>query len=166
MLQRLRHIIIASMLAVILVPMMAPASLLVQKWWVKWEMKEKLEKDDLQWVTVASNEVKWYITGKECIIAGKMFDVKQVREQEGKLLLLGIFDEKETEIEKKLSSTELPNDHERSMLIFHMVHLALENTDSKNRLQQPDIAKAPMLSIYKAYSGQSHRHITTPPPEA
>jgi hypothetical protein len=97
------HITCVFLLVVSLLPVAYPAILAIQKMYARWEMKEKLEKEQLQTIRVKRSEVRWTFLRRECRIDGKMFDVKQIIEEGEFLRLTGLYDEKETEIENNIS---------------------------------------------------------------
>jgi hypothetical protein len=97
------HITCAFLLVVSLLPVAYPCILGMQKMFARWEMKEKLENDQLQTIRVKESEVTWTFLHRECRIDGKMFDVKQIIEDGEYLSLTGLYDEKETEIENNIS---------------------------------------------------------------
>jgi hypothetical protein len=67
-------------------------------------MEERLEKDNLQTLIIESDQLVWEEEGKELMIEGTLFDVKEIKQLEnGKTEIIGLFDQQETEI-KKLAS--------------------------------------------------------------
>jgi hypothetical protein len=67
-------------------------------------MEERLEKDNLQTLIIESDQLVWEEEGKELMIEGTLFDVKEIKQLEnGKIEIIGLFDQQETEI-KKLAS--------------------------------------------------------------
>ena len=70
------------------------------------QMQEKLEKSLLQKVSVKENELIWVEKGKEVLIGGKLFDVKNREIVNSQILLTGLFDATEDEIAKKISALQ------------------------------------------------------------
>jgi len=68
---------------------------------IQYEVREKLEKDLLQTIAVSSDELIWN-NKKEVSINGRLFDVQFCKAQNGKYILTGLFDDKETEIKNLL----------------------------------------------------------------
>ena len=91
------------LLVVSSLPVAYPCILSVQKMYARWEMKQKLESDQLETIRVKSSAVTWTFLKKECLINSKMFDVKQMTEEGEYLILTGLYDDKETEIENNIS---------------------------------------------------------------
>lgn len=77
----------------------------LQLWQVKvqHEAKEKLEENFLQTISVTEKDLVWLNAG-EVVIGGEMFDIKSVRHQNGRVLLTGLFDKKETAIRNILAA--------------------------------------------------------------
>ena len=64
--------------------------------WIKHEMKEKMEYENLQTITLNNNEVSWYEKGHEIIINGELFDVKNYSTEGDQTTFQGIFDREES----------------------------------------------------------------------
>lgn len=64
--------------------------------WIKHEMKEKMEYENLQTITLNNNEVSWYEKGYEIIINGELFDVKNYSTEGNQTTFQGIFDKEES----------------------------------------------------------------------
>jgi hypothetical protein len=160
------HIVCATLLAATTIPVLAPAALLSQQCLVKWEMKERIETGVSEWITIPAPEMRWHVLGKECIINGRMFDVRQVLEENGLIRVLGIYDDKETEIEKELSKTGLPLDTERSMIIFQLLHLLSDDAIAIHAFIQPAALLPQATSRFLIHISSIPQLIPSPPPEA
>lgn len=108
---------ISFLLAVTLIPVILPGLLSLQKTFVQWEMKEKLEKEKLHTLKLPAAQVQWAIIGNECIIDGRMFDVKTSREEGNMLVLEGLYDDEETALEKAIAHTSAPEDEAMAFCI-------------------------------------------------
>lgn len=87
-------------LLLVLMPLLFFICTQIKQYAIYAEMKEKLEVENLVTVTVNPEDVKWVKPQKEAMIQGEMFDVKEIRESNGKLFLTGLFDKKEKELNK------------------------------------------------------------------
>lgn len=76
---------------------------------IRYEMRQKLESEQVQTVIVPVKDFKWYEEGREIIVDGMMFDVKSMIRQGDNYLITGLFDERETELHIALGRL-----HERS----------------------------------------------------
>mgnify|MGYP006915403647 CR=1 FL=1 len=97
-----RTITVAVLFVCILVPVVTPVCLQIKQLYIQHEMLEKMEKTALISIRVKSNNIQWIKPGKECVIAGEMFDVKQIKQEGNALVLTGLFDEQEQQIRKQL----------------------------------------------------------------
>jgi hypothetical protein len=125
-----KHIILVFMVLTSSAPFLLPGSFMVQRAFLIHEMKEKLENSALQVVQADAASVKWYKKGKECWIDNRLFDVKELRKDGDKLVLTGLFDDKEKNIIASMESVSapLPKEKERSNAIFQFTHLDIETT--------------------------------------
>jgi len=64
--------------------------------WIKHEMKEKMEYENLQTITLNNNDVTWYEKGHEIIINGELFDVRNYSTAGNQTTFQGIFDKEES----------------------------------------------------------------------
>jgi len=77
-------------------PLLFTISFLIRQQIIRYEMKERLEKEYLHVITVPKEELIWVKYHKEIIIGDKLFDVKSFSEKDGMYFLIGLFDEEET----------------------------------------------------------------------
>jgi hypothetical protein len=84
---------------------------------VKWEMKEALEEKELITISLDAKDVLWENEGKECRINGRLFDVKEFENINGKCRLKGLYDEREKEIEEQLAHMTKNNKNQQETLI-------------------------------------------------
>jgi hypothetical protein len=78
---------------------------IAQQKYMRWQMEEKLEKEQLTSVTISANDFKWYEEGKEIIINNHLFDVKGITRLAGDLLLItGLYDYQEQKLHTDLDN--------------------------------------------------------------
>ena len=65
---------------------------------IREEMREKLERENLQTITIPVNEFRWYEENREVVVDGTMFDVKSIVRRGNSYIITGLFDEAETEL--------------------------------------------------------------------
>ena len=68
-------------------------------------MKENLEKQLLQTITLDDQHIHWVEKGKELLINGKLFDVENMEAQNGTIVFTGLYDDEETVLIKKLDES-------------------------------------------------------------
>ena len=65
---------------------------------IREEMREKLQRENLQTITIQVNEFRWYEENREIVVDGTMFDVKSIVRRGNSYIITGLFDEAETEL--------------------------------------------------------------------
>jgi hypothetical protein len=70
------------------------------------EAKEKLEASMLQTLHLKKEEFSWYKKGKEIRIGKHLFDVKSITEENGILVIAGLYDEQEDLLHKQLEQSQ------------------------------------------------------------
>lgn len=79
---------------------------------VRHEMLEAMEQKELQTIVMASDKVEWFETGKELVIQGELFDVKEYRFEGDYMIAKGLYDKKETELKYSLERSMKENENE------------------------------------------------------
>jgi hypothetical protein len=78
---------------------------IAQQKFMRWQMEEKLEKEQLTSVTISAQDFKWFEEGKEIIINNHLFDVKSITRLKGdQLLITGLYDYQEQKLHKDLDN--------------------------------------------------------------
>ncbi|MBL0145066.1 MAG: hypothetical protein IPP48_04190 [Chitinophagaceae bacterium] len=80
---------------------------MIKEYAIKKEMEKKLEKSLLTTLTIPKKNVHWIENGKELVINGEMFDVKNYSVQNEYLIVCGLFDEYEKQLKKNCHLTLL-----------------------------------------------------------
>lgn len=65
-------------------------------------MEERMETSLLHSITLEEKKVIWIKPGKEILINGKMFDIKNTLKSKGKITFQGLYDEEETALKMNL----------------------------------------------------------------
>src|SRR4030095_8550507 len=78
------------------IPLLFTIFFLVKQQLIRYEMKQKLEKEFLHTITVPREEVTWVKYNKEIIVGDKLFDVNSFSEKDGLYFFIGLFDAEET----------------------------------------------------------------------
>src|SRR6188768_3215894 len=95
------------------IPLLFTLFFLVKQQMIRYEMKEKLEKERLHTITVPREEVIWVKYNKEIIVGDKLFDVKSSSEKDGLCFFIGLFDAEETALNDLLEKdTDDKNENE------------------------------------------------------
>ena len=83
---------------IVLLPCLYCLYFQVKQHLIREEMREKLERENLQTITVPVNEFRWYEEDREIVVDGTMFDVKTIVRRGDHYIITGLFDEAETEL--------------------------------------------------------------------
>lgn len=117
----LKHITAFVLLTALFLPLVTPVVLQLQHKYVQWEMMEALEVKELITITVDASSIKWIVKEKECLVDGELFDVKKLKQQEGKLILSGLFDVKEKQIEASIAKQSKQQQNNQSKQIVKLL---------------------------------------------
>ena len=92
---------ITSLLALLLVsiPFIFSVFSVVKLVIIKGQMSENLESEQLQTLTISKNDAKWVVPGKEILIDGNLFDIKSCRYIQNKLVITGLYDKEEDNLQ-------------------------------------------------------------------
>ena len=161
-----RHIICTFLLLVSLLPIAYPTILSIQKMLARWEMKEKLENEQLQTIRVKASTITWTFLKRECRIDGKMFDVKQMVEEGEFLRLTGLYDEKETEIDNNISRNGSEDNKKAVAIMAAFAQAVTDNACSPFEPASPAASSIEWHTFLSSALPHSAKTILTPPPES
>ena len=89
-------------------------------------MLEKMEKDELQTISMPTDQIQWYKKNHELMIDGKMFDVKSIHQVGDSSIITGLFDEEDTELHEALAGMhEQKNKGQNNSLLLYQVCLGI-----------------------------------------
>lgn len=96
----MKNIALFTLIILMLSFSLAGTILLVQQTWTRLEMREKLENSNLATISNISPEsFTWIRKGREMLIQGQLFDVKEVQQNlDGSFTVNGLFDKGEDDI--------------------------------------------------------------------
>jgi hypothetical protein len=112
-------------------------------------MVERLERSELDTITLQNNDVHWHEKNKEIIVNSMLFDVHQYHVGEDSTVFTGLFDTNETELKKqvkKLFERRDENNAPRELIIAKLIlqlwiagsedgNLSVPNTALENKKQ-------------------------------
>lgn len=106
-------------------PTLVSLVLTIHSFWLKHEMLERLENEQLHRIVLKLDDVHWQEKGTELKINGQLFDVKYYHEENGKLVCWGIFDQEETELANWVENNSEKNEDELilSKLLIQLLKL-------------------------------------------
>jgi hypothetical protein len=161
----LKYITTFVLLSAFLLALIMPAVLQLQRRYVQWEMMEALEVKELITIIVDADSIQWIETGKECVVNGEMFDVKEIKVNGDQLLLTGLFDQQEKAIKEHISNlTKKQNaskQHAATVKLFSISAYTCEN------IEVPTPVAVLVTPTFQLYSQTYHTPILSidaPPP--
>lgn len=104
-------------------PLLVSNFLIIKQFANAYAMEQKLERQNLHTVTIAKQSLRWVKKEKELLVNGQMFDVKKIEyNNEGDIILTGLFDKKETKILKQIEKDQQDKSNSNSQLITRFFH--------------------------------------------
>ena len=89
---------------------------------IRHRMKEKMENQSLQSITLADNAIHWAKPGKEIWVKGKMFDIKSIAHKNGLTTFYGLYDDDETLLKKVFEKRCKKKMTEENMLLGQLFY--------------------------------------------
>jgi len=128
-----KHIISCFLLILAAMPLIYILFARVYQELIRHKMKERLEAQVLQTVTIPENEVLWVKDEKEILINGRMFDIRSTHSQSGVYVFSGLFDNDETQLLKKLQKDQQSSNSENKLLVhlFQFLQSCYQNQQSE-----------------------------------
>ena len=146
-------------------PLLFTLFFLVKQQVIRYEMKEKLEKEFLHTITVPKEKVTWVKYDKEIIVGDKLFDVKSFSEKDGLCVFIGLFDDEETALNDFLEKdTDDKNENELLGQLFQCLQSPCINVSFDQAIiaNQNNTCSFPIL----LHISTPFINIPTPPPQA
>ena len=97
-----KNTILIFFLSLVAMPLFFSVYTIIEQKIIQHRMQEKLERGNLQIITVDAASVIWLKKNKELLVNGEPFDVKSIAISGNKLILSGLFDIREKELKKQL----------------------------------------------------------------
>jgi len=131
------------------------------------KMKESLEQELLQIISIPEKKVQWIKAGKEILVEGKMFDIKSFYKENGQYVFTGLYDHEETALVNLLKENWKKNNESGNRILTNLFQLLQLVYPNENAYQ---LANNNLRSTNFYYS---HIHLTalykkvpTPPPQS
>lgn len=128
-------------------------------------MKEKMETEKLQIISISNSEIQWAKPSKEILVEGKMFDIKSFELKDGYTIFKGLFDDDETILKQKLKKNSEKNQKSQTQLLTQLFQ-TLQNIYTTN-IESLSFRPDKQLHVAPLYSEKilsQFQEILTPPP--
>ena len=108
-------------------PLALTSFLQLKQLYVQWEMLEQLEQKELLTLTADSKDIQWIRQGRECMVQGRLFDVKFEKKNGNRITLTGLYDEREKELKQLIDKHSKPTHESYSLrqLFFLLTQLSV-----------------------------------------
>ncbi len=94
------------LILIIALPILSGVLFVAKQQYIKHEMKEALEIEQLTTLTIQPNEIVWHDVGEELIIHQQKFDVKEIiQHTNGAITVKGLFDDEEQKLDEWLQNS-------------------------------------------------------------
>lgn len=105
------------LLLLLAVPLLFSVFFIVKQKIVQYRMEQQLEKQSLQTITTAAADITWVKEGKEALIEGRLFDVKNYSIKSAVITLTGLYDTAEEMIKEKIKAAGSQNNKSSASLL-------------------------------------------------
>lgn len=128
-------------------------------------MKEELEKQLLHTITVSNEDIHWVKKGKELLINGRMFDVKNAEQKTGSTTFKGLYDDEETFLINQLDKSRNKRSPANDQLLsgFFKCLLSIFFDESGYALYSPDKSHLSPGYVFPGLLSQFLAIISPPP---
>ena len=129
-------------------------------------MKRRLESQMLHTLSLAKEDVHWVKKGKEIVINGRMFDIKNSRPAgNGKISFTGLFDDDETALVNKVNKNQQNENNAGGKLLaqlFQLLGSTFSNTPEEVFIPSINNNRFP---VFEQRLPSRFKTILSPPPQ-
>jgi len=128
------------------------------------EMEERLERSNLQTISVPVKDFHWYEENREIVVDGMMFDVKSIERKGDEYIITGLFDKEETDLHIAMGRLqEQEQEGSDTSIIAKMMYDQFYQTNSYSfQNTSIQLSSRPLLTDESLYYTILSLH--TPPP--
>lgn len=150
-----------------LIPVAFILILQVKQQVVQHQMKESLEQELLQIISLPGKKVHWIYPGKEILVNGKMFDVKSYYKKNGHYIFTGLYDHEETALVNQLEENWKKNKESGNQLLRNLFQLLQLVYPVENAYQlAPDNDRSVNFYHFNSHLDILYKKVPTPPPQS
>lgn len=128
-------------------------------------MKEKLEEEILQTITVEENAVKWLDEGKEISVNGRMFDIRSMYRHDHHVTFTGLFDDEETSLLKNIQHQEQKEKSQGTKLLAKLFQLSSTLTTAVHEEIVCPVVTTGRYNNFIPSLNSVYSKVITPPPQ-
>jgi len=162
----IKKILAFTAMVIIVAPVFVFLSFFIKQKIIQHTMIEKLENASLKCIALSHGEFKWVKENKEIEVNGKLFDVKYFSVRDGKIYFIGLYDNEEDEVKKKINDFAKNNDTNKipqQALIKFLFYPAI-NTNEQFVFYSPDSFIKNEYCFFQEEEVFRHSQKFSPPP--
>ena len=162
-----KSILLLFLVGIIGSPMLIPAILKIQTVMLKEAARERAETGLQETIFLREADLQWSDPGSEMTINGEMFDVKEISKTTNGLLVTGVFDTKETAIQKELDMAGAGENGKQTDMLLEYFRL-INNIYFRQQEQLPKFLLPSRAEYFTGYSPArifGFSEIPLPPPK-
>ncbi len=131
-----------------------------------YEMKERLEAQNLHTIILSKKDVHWVKKDKEILVNGRMFDVKSFSVENSEIRFIGLYDDEETALAEQLNNNFNKTNQTGTWLISNLFQWlqSVYTTDNNGTLITESKCQE-FSQFIKCRLTSPHKIILTPPPQ-
>jgi hypothetical protein len=133
---------------------------------IQHKMKQRLETQFLQTITVSENNIVWIKDDKEIWVNGRMFDIRSSHLQDGVYVFSGLYDEDETVLAEHLQKDQQNNKTNSKQLVQLFQLLQSFYTSPQDELISSEYLPGSKFIPGASPLASQFISIFTPPPQA
>lgn len=139
-------------LLAILVPVWYALDFVAERTVHRMEMYERMESAQFQTIVLDSSSIVWKKNGRELLVNHEYFDVATIRYENGKAIISGVFDERETNMHEAFAQAQQQNNSNDSCPGFMAKWLMKHWLQPKQDFSFSSMAKAMKKPVEKICS--------------
>jgi len=162
----IKPIITLLLLAVFAAPTLYIVGFQIRQHQIHAEMKERLEKDLMQTISLERGKIKWVKKEKELLIDNRLFDVKDIQlTSDGRILITGLYDNEESLLVQQFQKNQQQDNSSKKQLgqLFQII-LAMPESNRDNEVAH--LLVKPFFPYNCDKINSVFKKILTPPPQA
>lgn len=152
------------LLLLVALPLLVSVGYILQKQYVRHQMKEHLEKVSLQTLLLQPNQLHWAKPGKELWVNNQLFDVKEMQLTAKGYLIQGLFDTQETAINQKAAQQSESQSNDSQLAMQWLLLSLYPPTENVTLLPVPTVQQRQQHGYYQSDIHSISLGVITPPP--
>lgn len=159
-----KNITAFTLLLLVASPLLVSVGYILQKHYIKHQMKEQLEKANLQTLLLQPDQLHWAKADKEIWVNNQLFDVKEIQLTNKGYLIKGLFDTQETAIKQKAAQqSDAQADGAQATLKWLLTAL-YHPSENIMQVPMPPIPSGQQYIPYQTVLSSISLSVITPPP--